>query len=40
MWINDGERPDERCEYEDDVDGRKEVVLESKLKIGKGKIEY
>jgi len=37
--IESKECPDEGREDEEDVYGREEVVLEAKLKIGKGKIE-
>jgi len=37
--VDDNERPDERGEDEEDVYGRKEVVLEAKLKVRKREIE-
>jgi len=38
--IESKECPDEGGEDEEDVDGREKVVLEPKLKIGKGEVEH
>jgi hypothetical protein len=39
MGPDSDHRPDERDEYEKDVDRGKEVVFESKLKVRKGEVE-